>query len=171
MLLTDLQPAENWGKLEEEIRQRSGMRARVYDIDGIGISGKSAPTGELCSEIRATGKGQTYICAVAHQNMAAMAQNTKNFIIEECDAGLIKIVVPIFVDGEFLGAAGGCGRLLEDGEVDDFMINKTTDIPDDRIAELAETIQIMTRSEAEDLAEFIRGRIERIVQDYRSRIG
>lgn len=164
MKLTDLQPLAKWVALEDAIHRRSGMRASIYDIDGVGITGQSRHANELCPVIRATGKGQTYICAVAHQNMAAMAQNGRSPIIEECDAGLIKIVVPIFFEGEFIGAAGGCGRLLEDGEVDDFMINKTTDLPEERIAELAVRISSITREEAENLAAYIAGEIDRVVK-------
>ena len=168
MKLTDLQPLEKWVALEEAIRQRSGMRASICDINGIGITGKSRLTNELCPAIRATGKGQTYICAVAHQNMAAMAKNDQAPVIEECDAGLIKVVVPIFFQGEFIGAAGGCGRLMEDGEVDEFMINKTTDLPEEKIAELAQSVTSITRAEAENLADFIAGEIDRMIKEHQA---
>jgi ligand-binding sensor protein len=168
MKLTDLQPLEKWVTLEEAIHQRSGMRASIYDVNGIGITGQSRQANELCSALRATGKGQTYICAVAHQNMAAMAQNSRGPIIEECDAGLLKIVVPIFFQGEFIGAAGGCGRLLEDGEVDDFMINKTTDLAEEKIEELAQSITTITREEAEHLAAFIAGEIDRMIKEHQA---
>lgn len=166
MKLTDLQPLEKWIELEEAIRQRSGMRASIYDTDGIGITGQSKQANDLCREIRATGKGQTYICAIAHQNMAAMAQNRRSPVIEECDAGLIKIVVPIFDGDEFIGAAGGCGLLMEDGEVDDFMINKTTDLPEDKIADLAESVATITQQEAEKLAAYISEEIDRVIKRY-----
>ena len=166
MKLTDLQPLEKWVELEEAIRERSGMRASVYDTDGIGITGKSQHANDLCPEIRATGKGQTYICAVAHQNMAVMAQNTRAPVIEECDAGLIKIVVPIFAGDEFIGAAGGCGLLMEDGEVDEFMINKTTGLAEEKIAALSESVATITPHEAEKLAAYIAGEIDRVVKRY-----
>ena len=105
MKLTDLQPLEKWIELEDAIHHRSGMRASVYDIDGVGITGQSQHANDLCPAIRATGKGQTYICAVAHQNMAAMSQNGRSPVIEECDAGMVKIVVPIFAGDEFINIA------------------------------------------------------------------
>lgn len=167
MKLTDLQPLEKWAALENAIRQKSGLRARVYDIDGVGITDKSAHANELCPEIRSTSKGLTFICAVAHQNLAAMAQNTREPVIEECDAGLIKIVVPIFVGDAFVGAAGGCGRLMTDGEVDDFMINKTTDIPESRIAELTARIGTISEGEVGALTDFIVEEIRRVVEKNR----
>lgn len=169
MKLTDVQPMEKWLELEEEIHRRSRMRASIYDIHGVGITGKSKQANDLCGEIRASGKGQTYICAVAHQNMAAMAQNTKETVIEECDAGMIKIVVPIFANGEFIGAAGGCGLLVTDGEVDDFMINKTTGIAEERVAELADSVGVMTLEAAEELARFIEEKVSGLVQDFEDR--
>ncbi len=163
MKLTDVQPLSKWLELEEAIHERTGMRASIYDIDGIGITGKSKQANALCEAIRDTGKGQTYICAVAHQNMAVIATQTREPVIEECDAGLIKIVVPIFVGGELIGAAGGCGLLLEGGEADEFMINKTTDLPESLIGELAETVAPMTRVEADELALFIKEAVEKLV--------
>ncbi len=164
MKLTDLQPIEKWAALEAAIREKSGLRARVYDVDGVGITDKSAHANDLCPEIRATSKGLTFICAVAHQNLAAMAQNTREPVIEECDAGLIKVVVPIFVGDVFVGAAGGCGLLTADGEVDDFMINKTTEIPEARIAELAAGIGTLSADDAQALAEFIAHEIQLVVE-------
>ncbi len=163
MKLTDIQPLEKWAALETAIREKSGLRARVYDIEGVGITDKSAHANNLCPEIRTTSKGLTFICAVAHQNLAAMAQNTRQPVIEECDAGMIKIVVPIFVADEFVGAAGGCGLLTEEGEVDDFMINKTTELPEARIAELAEEIGTISPEELKALTDFITAEVQRLV--------
>ncbi len=163
MKLTDIQPLEKWAALEAAIRERSGLRARVYDVEGVGITDKSAHANELCPAIRSTAKGLTFICAVAHQNLAAMARNSREPVVEECDAGLIKVVVPIFVEDEFLGAAGGCGLLTEDGEVDDFMINKTTELPEARIAELAAEVGTISTGELEDLTAFISAEVQRLV--------
>jgi hypothetical protein len=77
-------------------------------------------------------------------------------------------VVPIFCGDEFVGAAGGCGLLMEDGEVDDFMINKTTDLSESKIIELAGSVATITRAQAEELAAFIAGEIERIVTQYQT---
>ena len=164
MKLTEIQPLEKWAELEDAIREKSGMRARVYDVDGVGITDQSANANQLCAELRKTSKGLTFICAVAHQNLAAMAQNTRQPVIEECDAGLVKIVVPIFVGDEFVGAAGGCGLLkAEDGEVDDFMIHKTTEMSEARVAELAEGIATITASQVKALADFIAEEVQRAV--------
>jgi len=36
-------------------------------------------------------------------NIAAQAMRSRETVIEECDAGMIKLVVPIFLEDEFIG--------------------------------------------------------------------
>jgi ligand-binding sensor protein len=163
MELTDILPVERWAELEREIHARSGMRPRVYDAHGVGITGESIFANELCAQIQSIPKAQTFICALAHTNMAAMARQSNTPVVEECDAGIVKIVVPIVVEGRFLGAAGGCGLLLEGGEVDTFMVNRTAGIPEKRVEELAQAVAFTTLGEAEELARWIAGRIDALV--------
>jgi ligand-binding sensor protein len=169
MKLTDLLPLEQWIALEKEIHRRSGLDTNVFGTDGVRISDFKAWVNRLCPAIKATDKGQAFICAVAHMNLAAQARNTCAPVIEECDAGLMKLVVPIFVKGEFIGAVGACGALLDEGEIDDFMINKTTDIDEQTIESLSSGIPVIKTGDAEELANFIRARIGEIVADYESR--
>jgi ligand-binding sensor protein len=56
-------------------------------------------------------------------NYAGMARQSKTPVIGECDVGFLKLVVPVFVNDEFLGSIGACGLLLEDSEVDTFIVN------------------------------------------------
>jgi ligand-binding sensor protein len=94
-------------------------------------------------------------------NLANEARDTHKPVIGECDAGLSKVVVPIFVGDEFLGAAGGCGLLLDDGEVDSFMLNKTLDLPEEKTEELAEGIVSLSTAQMEELADFISDWLQR----------
>ena len=164
MQLTDILPLEDWAELEREIHERSGMRPRVYDVDGMGITGQIIYGNPLCARIQTTPKAQTFICAVAHNNLAAMARNSRQPVVEECDAGLIKVVVPIFVGQEFVGAAGACGKLAEEGEVESFMINRSADIPEEEIEELAGDIPSTTWSDMEEFASYIRKRLDEMIR-------
>ncbi len=164
---TDIAPAESWALLEEEIWERSGMRPRVYDAEGAGFTDVSHYGNELCKEIQAEPKGQTFICAVAHTNMATMARKTRAPVIEECDAGLVKVVVPIHLGDEFLGTASACGKLLPDGEADAFMVSGAVGMSEDRIGELATTVPATTMKELEELAAWMAGRIQEMVAAYK----
>ncbi len=155
MKLTDIYPIEKWMAFEKNIHEKFGLDANVFNTDGIRITEYKEWVNRLCPAIKAIDKGQSYICAIAHMNIASQAMQSRMPAIEECDAGLIKIVIPIFIKDAFVGAVGACGLLLEDGEVDAFLINKTTDMNEDVIQELSDGIGTISRQNAEALAEFI----------------
>ena len=163
MKLTDIAPEETWVELEEEINKRSGLDANVFNVEGYRISECKNWANKLCPAIKATDKGQSFICAPAHMNIAVQAMRTKETVIEECDAGLVKMVVPVFVADNFIGAIGACGFLLDDGEIDTFLINKMTDIDEEEIERLSERIPAITTAEAESLSNYITDRIEEII--------
>ena len=163
MELTDILPKEKWAALEREIQEISGMRPRVYDVNGMGITDHSFFGNDLCARIQSIPKAQTFICAVAQNNLAVMAQNTRRPVVEECDAGMVKVVVPIFVGDELIGTAGCCGKLLEDGEVDAFMIQRSSDLPEEEIETLAKTVPTATSAEMEALADRIARRLEELL--------
>jgi ligand-binding sensor protein len=167
MELTDIAPLETWRELEQKINERSGMNASVFNTDGMRITDFVKWANCLCPEIKGNEKGQSYICSVAHQNLAAKSAKTRKAVIESCDAGMLKLVVPIFVNGDFLGVAGGCGCLEKEEEIDMFMINKTTGINEEKLVELSEDIPVMTRDEAKSHANYIKNEIDRIIKAYK----
>ncbi|MBW1615821.1 MAG: PocR ligand-binding domain-containing protein [Deltaproteobacteria bacterium] len=164
MKLTDILPVEKWIKFEKDIYNRSKLSASVFNTDGIRITDHLKWPNKICPVIKATDKGQSFICAVAHMNLANIAKNKKDFVIEECDAGLVKLIVPIFVNNEFIGSVGACGLLLEDGEVDAFSVNMITEIEEKKVEELSAEIASISNKELEYLAEYIKTRLESIIQ-------
>ena len=168
MKLTELLSIEKWIELEKAIAKKSGLNAGVYDINGIRITGYKAWQNNICPVINKDKRGQTFICAPAHQNLSIMAQKTRVGVAEECDAGIAKVVVPIFVDDEFLGTAGGCGLCKEDGEVEPFMVAKTLEMEEEAVEKLAEDIGTITENQIEELIAFIKEKIDEIVADYKA---
>jgi len=166
MKLTDLAPLDKWIELEENIHQKSGLDVNVFDIKGYRISDFKNWANRLCPEIKATDKGQSFICAPAHMNIANQAMRSRQPAVEECDAGMLKLVVPIFLSGEYIGAVGACGFLLDEGEVDSFLVNKMTDISEDRVEKLAEGISVITTEKAENLARYITALLKAVVANY-----
>lgn len=169
MKLTDILPTEKWVELEKKIVERYAVDSNIFNVDGIRISEFKAWANDLCPAIKATDKGQSFICAVAHMNLAAQSMHTRKAVVEECDAGLVKIVVPIFLDDLFLGAVGACGVLLEDGEVDTFLINKITGVAEETAEQLAEKIGSISNEKALELVEFVQGKIDEIIAAYKKR--
>jgi len=65
---------------------------------------------------------------------------TRKPVMGECDAGMVKIVVPVFVNDEYLGVVGGCGLLEEGSELDEFAIHKITCLDPEKIKQLCSDI-------------------------------
>ena len=150
-------------ELEQKITALSGLGANVFNADGYRITAYRHWSNRLCPAIKATDKGQSFICAVAHMNIAAQAKQTQQEVVEECDAGLVKVVVPVIVMGEFLGTICACGLLLENGEVDTFLINKITDIEEEEIEALSRDIKKLRDEKIRELCDFIRTESEKII--------
>ena len=164
MDLTDLLPLDKWVELEAKINRRSGLNATVFDINHSRITEFKKWANNLCPVIKGNEKGQTFICATAQRYIAAMAQKTRKPVIEECDAGMVKIVAPIFVNGEFLGSVSGCGLLqTEEGRVESFLVNKTTGIDGEEIEGLSKGIGHISMEEAEAIGLFIAEEVNKIV--------
>ncbi len=169
MQMTDLMPVEGWLALEQEIHQRYGLNARVYDDKGFTFTGSLTWCNRICPAIKAKPQGVQAICSVAHMAMAAEARQGGGPVVGECDAGLLKISVPVLVDGEFIGVVGGCGRLLDEGEVDPYMVEMSAGIPEAEVTELCTDLTAMTSAEAEAAAEEIKARVDAIIAEYRAR--
>ena len=165
MKLTDIAPLERWMELENDINLRSGMDANVFDTKGYRISPQKHWANTLCPAIKETDKGQSFICAPAHMNIAAQAMRSREPAIEECDAGMIKLVVPIFFKDEFIGAVGACGLKLGDSEIDAFLVNKMTEIDEATVEALAMTVPSMARAKAEELAAYIQEKLKAILSE------
>jgi len=165
MELTDILPLDQWLELERKIHYMFGLNAAVFNKDGFRITDYQNWANRLCPVIKGNEKGQSFICAVANQNMIAQAKETKKPVTDECDAGLIKIVIPIFVGDEFLGIAGGCGLLPEDSEVESFLVSKITGIDEEEIQGLSDDIDIIKADKTETIVESIKERINEIISE------
>lgn len=165
MELKHILSEEEWARFEKEISDRFRLNCTVYNASGVGITGRPNWCNRLCPEIKANKDSLAAICAPGNQNFMSLARQTRKAVIGECDAGMIKIAIPIFMNGEFLGTAGGCGLIPKGGEVETFIVQKTTGLDEDEIAALCKGMGAMTEEETREAAAAIEERISRIVKD------
>jgi hypothetical protein len=80
---------------------------------------------------------------------------------------MVKIVVPVFVDDEFLGCVGGSGLLLGDkGEVESFLVKKATGIGTEEIERLAKKIGHISMEDAMTESAFMAAEVKKIVAPF-----
>lgn len=157
MELTDLMSVEDWVALQYELHDRFGLNADVVNSKGQRLAGNSWGN-ELCRKLHDDTKGYGAICSTAGMMFSQMVQQGQPFV-EECDAGMTRISVPVIVDGEHLGAVGGCGVVAEDGEVDAFSIGMMSDLSEDVISEAAETVTMVSYDNIQKIQEYIESRL------------
>ncbi len=162
MKLTQILPIMYWNQIENSLFDKFNLQGSVFDTKGIRISKIKNWSNPLCPVIKSLEKGQSFICATAHMNLANQAMQSKAPVIEECDAGLLKLVVPIFQNDEYLGVVGGCGLSAEGSEVDVFSINKLAGIDEKTIERLASDIPTITHDQACSACYYIEDQLEMI---------
>ena len=171
MKLLDVLPTEGWIAIEKEINRRSGLNAAVFDAEGVRITDFKKWANRLCPAIRQTDKGLKFICSVAHQNIATQALKTKKTIVDQCDAGLMKFAVPIFVDDEFLGVAGGCGLLMDEEQVDAYLVHRTADMDEETAKNLSEDIEMIPNDRLSSVIDFLEKKVLELTGDLEQAAG
>ena len=160
---TDLLRVEAWADFERELARRSGLTTVVYDADNARVTDTQTWANELCPLVKEDPDAASQICAVAQQNLLAAAVRTRRPIVEECDAGMVKIVMPIFVGDDLVGSVSGCGQFLPDSELEVEYLVQSTGMSEDGVRRLGESVRRISEEEARAHADYVFERVQEIV--------
>ncbi len=163
MKLTDIAPVKEWEQLERELAERFGLNTSVTDDAGSRITTYDNFCNQLCERIKSDPKGRSAICSVAGQYFASQTCKTRQPLVEECDAGLTKIAVPIIVDSTVLGNVGLCGLLLDNAEVDEFMVARSLGVVEQDLQQLLSSIPNMTLTQAGEIKNWLVQRLKKLL--------
>jgi ligand-binding sensor protein len=155
MELTEILSITEWSHFEGDVFKRFGMSCTVQDINGARITEKLRWSNRLCRKIKGDKESLAAICSPSNLYFMAEARKTETPVVGECDAGFLKLAVPIIVNGEFLGAVGGCGLLPAGGEIEPFIITKTLGLSEREIFDVCRDIRVMNKTEGRIMAEYI----------------
>jgi ligand-binding sensor protein len=162
MKLTDMVSLEEWITIEDEMVERTGLCAGVLDTEHVRLTDNVKWSNGLCPKIKGDPKSKAQVCSVSQAAMAQEAQRTGKPVVGECDAGFAKIVVPIFVNGEFAGTAGGCGQLFPEGEVETFLVSKVLGMPEDDVKKFP--VGHVDHDTAQKAADWMHERIKEVLK-------
>jgi ligand-binding sensor protein len=166
MTLANLLSINEWNDFAKDLHEKFEMCCAVSDANGDHVSHYENWCNRICPVIKEKPEAIAAICAVAAQNFTLETKTTQKPMISECDAALLKVAVPIFVGDTFLGTVGGCGLLSEDGEVEEFMVQKTTGLEEREVSELVEGIATMSETRVREFTDYTAARIAEIVSRY-----
>jgi len=161
MKLIDIASVEVWHRLAQEIYDKFGFNGGVVDRDGVVVHPPAGWANKICPAIKGSDDSRV-VCSSAQLSMAEIARTTQKAVIKKCDVGFTKFVIPIFVNEEFLGTAGGCGIFIEGGELDDFYISKLLHIEEEQVKKLMETVTTSSTDKLEAAVEFVQNRIKEL---------
>ena len=165
MHMLDIQPKEEWARLEQHITDTLHLSGSVYDAEGNRVTGQHLWCNALCPSVHSNPQSQSGICAGASQYCTHTMAEAREPVLEECDAGFAKLAAPIVVNGEVIGSIGGCGALMDDAEADTFYIGKLTGLGDETLEPLAATAPRLTRAQAEATLEELAGMAREIAEN------
>jgi ligand-binding sensor protein len=148
----DVDSRENWQKLLDGTQSSLGLPIALLDPDNV-ILQTSGERNELCKEIRSLKKAKPVICGQSQQFMAEMARTQNASIVDICEAGMAKFVVPVFKDENYLGCITTCGCMLPETKVEAYLIEKAAGIGENTIVEMAEDIPIVQKEQLQQVAE------------------
>lgn len=168
MRLTDIAPIEKWVQLEKKVHEYSELTVGVFDPDGARITDYVNWANRLCPAIKSTPKGRTYICSVAHQNISKQAVKSAQMVIDSCDAGMTKIVVPVFIGDNCVGVVSGCGLLSDKDDLESFLINAVTGIDAGEIASLAMGLGTLSHEGAVSVGGLMQQGVDELIAGFES---
>ncbi|MCM0753995.1 PocR ligand-binding domain-containing protein [Desulfovibrio aminophilus] len=150
---------EQWLAVGKEIHARFGLNPSINDAQGRPLVANTVWANELCPAIRGGGDGAAEVCLEAGRHFARVLRETGKPMIEECGAGMLRIAVPVVVDDLFMGSLGGCGKVCDGGEVDEFMIRKATGLSMDDIRGRAGSVASITWGDADEIVDYLEERV------------
>ena len=169
MILTDLLSLNEWNEFTKDLHEKFAICCAVSDANGDHVSQYENWCNRICPVIKQKPEAIAAICAVAAQHFTLETKMTQKPLVSECDIALVKMAVPIFVGDIFLGTVGACGLLPEEGEVEEFMVQKSTELKESEVLELIEGIPTMSETRIREFTEYTAARIAEIVSRFENK--
>ncbi|MBW2060197.1 MAG: PocR ligand-binding domain-containing protein [Deltaproteobacteria bacterium] len=126
--------------LLDEVSEELKMTTSYVDPQGT-ILLNGGTHNPLCALIRDKEDSLKFICSLTSQRMLKEVEKTKESLIDFCELGLLRFVVPIFADEGLVGAFTGCGTGHPEESIDSFYVAKQLGIEEDKAEGLIETVQ------------------------------
>lgn len=157
----DIMSEEEWARVLDGFAEQTRMAVSLTDAEGTILAG-SGERPPVCRRIRDNPEALTSVCSQSNQAMLAVARQTGEPVVELCEAGLMRIAVPVMKDDELAAQITACGRLPTGSEVETFLVSKLLGIEELEVERLAEkSTPPLTEEEAARLAEAIKRNLPR----------
>jgi len=166
MTILDLAPMQVWKDLSDKLQKKTGLSCNVTDADNKPLFLPEKWANQLCPAVKGHPEAASAICAIAMNSMANEARISKKPVVEPCDLNLVKIAIPVFKDGLFLGAVGGCGGWIKgDEELEPLPAARLLGEDEEKIARMAEGAPVLEEKEIAGALKMVRRALHEIGAD------
>jgi ligand-binding sensor protein len=131
----DLLPQERWAELLRELSEELGMVATLVDSQGKILVHVGDYT-DVCIRVRNRPESLTFVCGQTSQALMKQAEKTGQPVVDLCQIGLCKMIIPLFREKVLLGAVAACSRALAGEDLDPFMVAQELGISEKEAEEL-----------------------------------
>ncbi len=154
----DIMSEAEWGALLEEMVGETLMASMLTDDQGAMLlsRGERYP---LCDRIRSDSSSLAAICSQTNRAMLAVVRSTLTPVVEECEAGMVRIVIPVVHDGQLVGQVTACGRVAMGSSVETFLVAQTLGMQEADVVDLASHIPAVTLGDAQVIAQRFHARL------------
>ena len=146
----DLKAKEEWEAILDRCAKEANMTACLMDGDGklLFCRMDRFPLREV---IRGNQDALTTICMKTNTAMLSAVNKTRRPEIDICEAGLLRLVVPILNGRELIGQIAACGLASKEEEIEEFLVSKELGVTEQNVAEMSQASPFGTREELEKL--------------------
>jgi len=152
MNVLELKRREEWETILRGIAKKTRMTVTLTDENGGHILHTQGTRCPLCSRIREKKEALTFICSQCNTAMLEEAKQLLEPVIDFCDAGLTRMVVPIVRRGELIGQITACGGAAQGEEIDLYLVARQVGISEEEAETLAASTPAVSTDEVKKVA-------------------
>jgi ligand-binding sensor protein len=134
----DLRSKEQWEEILDRLAEDVNMTACLTDDKGVPFFCRRDRY-PLCAAVRDNADAITAICSQTNTVMLAAVVKTLKPEVDYCEAGLLRLVVPVLHGGAIVGLVTACGLAVKEEEPETFLVSKQLGISEEEAARLAES--------------------------------
>jgi len=158
MELTDVMSLEKWKSIVDQIHEKFGFNGTAYKKDNSVLAKSGGWANKVCPAIKSG--DSIFVCSSAQMRLFKNAQEKKDCVVDECDAGFIKFLIPIYVGNEIAGMIGGCGCLAENTEIDVFHLSKLLKKED--ITDILSSTKHISEDKLKEAVQFVQEQVRKV---------
>jgi len=158
MSVYDLKSEQEWQAILDEISKRLGMPAALMDEKNV-ILQHSGTRNDLCLAVRGNDHSRSTICGASQQFLAQQAWSSGEPVIDVCEAGICKFVLPLGGPDRPVGTLTACGSCSRTEDIEDEMVQLNLPMEDEALASLKAQVPTL---QVEDMKAYVDDLFRRI---------